>query len=176
MALKECHRHKDSTGKVTPILHRDLKPGNIFMDSAQNIKIGDFGLAKELGSESKFATTNVGTPFYMSPEMINEQKYNEKSDIWALGCLLYELCALVPPFDAHNHLSLAVKINAGKFDRIPSVYSEDLHRAIRWMLSLEVCRIFNRSSFDPGLSASNLSTSSSTCNCIMLAVVQASCY
>jgi serine/threonine protein kinase len=108
------------------------------MDSAQNIKIGDFGLAKELGSESKFATTNVGTPFYMSPEMINEQKYNEKSDIWALGCLLYELCALVPPFDAHNHLSLAVKINAGKFDRIPAVYSEDLHRAIRWMLSLEV--------------------------------------
>lgn len=137
-ALKDCHRHKDAvTGKPKPILHRDLKPGNIFMDAAQNIKIGDFGLAKELPSESALAYTNVGTPFYMSPEMINECRYNEKSDIWALGCLLYELCALAPPFDATNHLSLAVKINAGKFSRIPSQYSEDLYRAVRWMLSLD---------------------------------------
>lgn len=138
VALKECHRHMGATtGKVTPILHRDIKPGNIFMDASNNIKIGDFGLAKELGSESKFAYTNVGTPFYMSPEMINEMRYNEKSDIWALGCLLYELCALAPPFDAANHLSLAVKINAGKFNRIPIKYSEDLHRVIRWMLNVD---------------------------------------
>jgi len=161
MALKECHRHREGSGaaaggaaaaagagaaagaaggsgRITPILHRDLKPGNIFLDGQRNIKVGDFGLAKELSSESKFATTNVGTPFYMSPEMVNECKYNEKSDIWALGCLLYELCALAPPFDATNQLSLAVKINAGKFARIPAKYSEDLYRAIRWMLTLEV--------------------------------------
>lgn len=62
IALKECHRHKDTTGKAKPILHRDLKPGNIFLDANSNIKIGDFGLAKELASESKFAYTNVGTP------------------------------------------------------------------------------------------------------------------
>ena len=150
-ALKECHRHREPAGpgaaaggaatptggRITPILHRDLKPGNIFLDGARNVKIGDFGLAKELSSASTFAQTNVGTPFYMSPEMINEQQYNEKSDIWALGCLLYELCALAPPFDASNHLALAVKINAGKFARVPAQYSEELHRAIRWMLTLE---------------------------------------
>lgn len=64
-------------------------------------------------------------------------RYNEKSDIWALGCLLYEMCALAPPFEAQNHLSLAVKINSGKFNRIPTRYSDDLHRAIRWMLQRE---------------------------------------
>jgi hypothetical protein len=73
----------------------------------------------------------------MSPEMINEMRYNEKSDIWALGCLLFELCALAPPFEANNQLALAVKINAGKFARIPARYSEDLYRAIRWMLQVD---------------------------------------
>ena len=63
---------------------------------------GDFGLAKELSSQSKYAYTNVGTPFYMSPELINELRYNEASDIWALGCLLYELTALRAPFEARG--------------------------------------------------------------------------
>lgn len=94
VALTSCHRHKESEGGLKPILHRDLKPGNIFLDGSKNVKVGDFGLAKELPSQSKFAYTNVGTPFYMSPEMINEMRYNEKSDIWALGCLVYEMAAL----------------------------------------------------------------------------------
>ncbi len=82
----------------------------------------------------------------MSPEMINEMRYNEKSDIWALGCLLFELCALVPPFEATNQLALAVKINAGKFGPIPSHYSEDLSRTIKWMLQVDVSLLFfNRS-------------------------------
>jgi serine/threonine protein kinase len=81
LALKECHRHKEN-GVLKPILHRDLKPGNVMMDKEGNFKLGDFGLAKELSSQSKFAKSFVGTPFYMSPEMIKEQTYDERSDIW----------------------------------------------------------------------------------------------
>ena len=77
-----------------------MKPGNIFLDSNSNVKLGDFGLARVMSHESQFAFTHVGTPYYMSPEQINEQKYNEKCDIWSLGCILYELCALRPPFRA----------------------------------------------------------------------------
>ncbi|CAI5709285.1 unnamed protein product [Hyaloperonospora brassicae] len=133
LALKECHRHREGN-VVRPILHRDIKPGNIFLDSNNNAKLGDFGLAKELSSESRFAQTNVGTPYYMSPEMVNEMTYDDRSDIWALGCLLYEMATLGPPFDATNQLALAKKINAGKFTRIPSQYSEGLFQVIRWML------------------------------------------
>lgn len=82
------------------ILHRDLKPGNIFLDTNSNVKIGDFGLARVMNGESQFAYTHVGTPYYMSPEQINDTKYNEQSDIWSLGCIIYELAALRPPFQA----------------------------------------------------------------------------
>ena len=88
-----------------------------------------------MNHESQFAYTHVGTPYYMSPEQINESKYNEKSDIWALGCIVYELAALRPPFQAQNHLSLAVKIKAGKFERVPLRYSEELQRVVGWMLA-----------------------------------------
>jgi serine/threonine protein kinase len=130
LALKECHRRIEN-GEMRPIIHRDLKPANILLDSSQNIKMGDFGLAKELSSKSKLAQTNVGTPYYMAPEIINEKDYDEKSDIWSLGCLLYELAALKPPFDAANAVSLAVKINQGHFLRIPKKYSDALHDTIK---------------------------------------------
>jgi NIMA (never in mitosis gene a)-related kinase 2 len=139
MALTACHRRMEK-GKNKPILHRDIKPANIFLDRNGNIKMGDYGLARELDSQSKFARTNVGTPYYMSPEQTNSLKYDERSDIWAVGCVLYELAALRPPFQARNQVALAMKINAGHFDRIPSNYSEDLHRTIRWMLHINLLK------------------------------------
>ena len=87
-----------------------------------------------MGDESVFAYTHVGTPYYMSPEEIADQKYNEKSDIWALGCIIYEVAALRAPFEATTHYQLAMKIKAGKLDRIPRVYSEELMSCITAML------------------------------------------
>lgn len=136
LALKECHCRKENA-ESKPILHRDLKPANILLDDNKNIKMGDFGLAKELSSRSKMAQTNVGTPFYMAPEIMNEHDYDEKSDIWSLGCLIYELAALRPPFDATNAISLAVKVNQGHFSRIPRKYSDSLFSVIRAMIHVD---------------------------------------
>ncbi|EGR32643.1 never in mitosis gene A-related kinase, putative [Ichthyophthirius multifiliis] len=130
-ALNECHNRQKNK-----ILHRDLKPANIFLDSQNNIKLGDFGLSRILGENSQFAETHVGTPYYMSPEQIQESQYNEKSDIWSLGCLLYEMAGLKHPFQANNHLALAIKIKGGSFDRIPFQYSEDLQQLILQMLNV----------------------------------------
>lgn len=137
LALKECHSHTEG-GVQKPILHRDLKPGNLMLDSKGLVKLGDFGLARELSSTSRFATTYVGTPFYMSPEMVNEQRYDERSDVWALGCLLYELTALRPPFQAGNQLKLAVRINDGRFSRLPPHFSSGLYDTIRWLLNVDI--------------------------------------
>ncbi|XP_065124837.1 serine/threonine-protein kinase Nek2 [Paramisgurnus dabryanus] len=134
LALKECHGRKDGSSTV---LHRDLKPANIFLDAKQNVKLGDFGLARILNHDTSFAKTFVGTPYYMSPEQINRMSYNEKSDIWSLGCLLYELCALSPPFTAYNQTELAGKIREGKFRRIPYRYSENLNTLLSKMLNLK---------------------------------------
>ena len=112
LAVHAIHTHKEGR-----IIHRDIKPSNIFLDKDNNIKLGDFGLSREL-SESKFAYSHVGTPYYMSPEQIEETKYNEKSDIWSLGCFLYELATFKPPFQAKNQLMLAMKIKSGKFEKI----------------------------------------------------------
>ncbi|XP_017267310.1 serine/threonine-protein kinase Nek2 isoform X2 [Kryptolebias marmoratus] len=133
-ALKECHGRSDGGATV---LHRDLKPANIFLDARQNVKLGDFGLARILNHDTSFAKTFVGTPYYMSPEQINRMSYNEKSDIWSLGCLLYELCALSPPFTAYNQKELAEKIREGRFRRIPYRYSEELNALLCRMLDLK---------------------------------------
>ena len=76
------------------ILHRDIKTKNIFIKDNLTVKIGDFGIAKILNSTSSYAHTFIGTPYYISPELCKDQPYNDKSDVWALGCVLYELCTL----------------------------------------------------------------------------------
>uniref|UniRef100_A0A8C2FYE1 Serine/threonine-protein kinase Nek2 n=1 Tax=Cyprinus carpio TaxID=7962 RepID=A0A8C2FYE1_CYPCA len=125
LALKECHGRSNGSSTV---LHRDLKPANIFLDVKQNVKLGDFGLARILNHDTSFAKTFVGTPYYMSPEQINRMSYNEKSDIWSLG--LY-MCY------SYNQTELAGKIREGKFRRIPYRYSNDLNTILSKMLNLK---------------------------------------
>ncbi|XP_054826600.1 serine/threonine-protein kinase Nek9 isoform X1 [Eublepharis macularius] len=110
------------------ILHRDIKTLNIFLTKANLIKLGDYGLAKKLNSEYSMAETLVGTPYYMSPELCQGVKYNFKSDIWAVGCVAFELLTLKRTFDATNPLNLCVKIVQGNraMEVDSNVYSLDL--------------------------------------------------
>lgn len=74
------------------ILHRDLKSANIFLTKNYSLKIGDFGISKVL--EKSSAITCIGTPLYLSPEVCNNQPYSYSSDLWALACIVYEMCSL----------------------------------------------------------------------------------
>ncbi|XP_063428130.1 uncharacterized protein LOC134711459 [Mytilus trossulus] len=102
------------------ILHRDLKTQNIFLTSQNVVKIGDFGIARVLRDSADCAMTAIGTPFYLSPEICQKKPYNHKSDMWALGCVLYEMCTLHVPFNAKDFDSLVMKIMTGQFDPLPS--------------------------------------------------------
>ena len=115
------------------ILHRDLKTLNIFMTKNLDIKIGDFGVAKIL-SKSGFAKTIIGTPYYLSPELCDEKPYNDKSDVWALGCILYELSTYSHPFNAKCQASLVLKILQDKPNPIHKYYSENLQKLINLIL------------------------------------------
>lgn len=115
----------------TVIIHRDIKPENIFLlDLGKTAKLGDFGLAKMLTSQNDFAKTYVGTPYYMSPEVLMDNPYSPVCDIWSLGCVLFELCTLLPPFHASTHLQLQAKIRKGDIPEISSLYSLHLRSII----------------------------------------------
>ena len=93
------------------ILHRDLKVQNIFMTDDDTLKIGDLGISKQMTHTTQMAETPmIGTPLYLSPEIINSLPYSFKSDIWALGCILYQLCTLKVPFDAPNLPALSLMV------------------------------------------------------------------
>ncbi|KUI55982.1 G2-specific protein kinase nim-1 [Cytospora mali] len=129
MGLGPTARPKTPSGGMT-ILHRDLKPENIFLGEDNSVKLGDFGLSKVLTSQ-QFASTYVGTPFYMSPEICAAEMYTLKSDVWSLGCIIYELCTREPPFNAKSHYQLVQKIKEGKVAPLPNIYSTELSAVIR---------------------------------------------
>ncbi|KAF3768574.1 kinase-like protein [Cryphonectria parasitica EP155] len=128
MGLGPTAKPKTPSGCMT-ILHRDLKPENIFLGEDNSVKLGDFGLSKVLTAQ-QFASTYVGTPFYMSPEICAAETYTLKSDVWSLGCIIYELCTRQPPFNAKSHYQLVQKIKEGKVAPLPNVYSSELSAVI----------------------------------------------
>lgn len=99
------------------------------MGDDDSIKLGDFGLSKAIAAHD-LASTYVGTPYYMSPEIVAAERYGPESDVWAMGCIIYELCDGRPPFDARTHFHLVQKIKDGKFESLPSCYSEDLRNVV----------------------------------------------
>mmetsp|Transcript_9901 Transcript_9901/g.36909 ORF Transcript_9901/g.36909 Transcript_9901/m.36909 type:complete len:876 (-) Transcript_9901:98-2725(-) len=113
------------------VLHRDLKSQNIFLMKDGTVKLGDFGIARVFERTLDMAKTSIGTPLYMSPEVCNNRPYNYKSDIWSLGCILYELCARKPPFNARDLRGLFVKIMRGVYSPIPYTYSTKLQDLVR---------------------------------------------
>lgn len=108
LGIKELHKRN--------IIHRDLKPENIFIDKNHHIKIGDFGISRQLTS-TKYTYSVIGTNFYMAPEIINAVQYNTKVDIWSFGCIIYELLTLKVCFEGKG-LSFVNKITSGKHGKI----------------------------------------------------------
>lgn len=126
LAIKHIHNKQ--------IIHRDLKSPNIFLTKSGLVKLGDFGIAKVLNCTLEKAMTMIGTPYYLSPEIVRGKPYSYKSDIWSLGVLLFEMMALKMPFDANSLPILSLKIMKGNYPPPPFFYSKELRSLVMSML------------------------------------------
>lgn len=134
------------------VVHRDFTPANILITRELHVKIADFGLAKQWGTQSSgYMKSFVGTIVYTCPEIVQSKPYNEKADIWALGCVLYELATLQQPFSGENPLAIARKIVEEDYVRLsPKLYSLALVNVVKSCMTvdpeqrpsiLEVCQL-----------------------------------
>jgi NIMA (never in mitosis gene a)-related kinase len=114
-------------------MHRDLKSANVFLNKDGSAKLGDMNVSK-LTDMKGLNYTQTGTPYYASPEVWKDHPYSVKSDIWSLGCVLYEMITLKPPFRANNMEGLFKKVSKGLYQPIPKTYSTDLSNLVKVLL------------------------------------------
>mmetsp|Transcript_2117 Transcript_2117/g.2411 ORF Transcript_2117/g.2411 Transcript_2117/m.2411 type:complete len:280 (+) Transcript_2117:157-996(+) len=126
LSIKYAHDEK--------IIHRDIKALNIFKTKAGLLKLGDFGIARVLASTTAQARTQIGTPCYLSPEITKDMKYRYSADVWSLGILLYEMCALEPPFTGQDVSEIFDNIANEEHPSLPVIYSEELNELVSKML------------------------------------------
>ena len=119
------------------IMHRDLKSANVFL-TKNNIqcKLGDMNVSKVI--KEKVLTTQTGTPYYASPEVWRDEPYSYKSDLWSIGCVIYEMCELKPPFNGKDLDELFENVCKGNIKRISCYYSEELWNMILMLLQHDV--------------------------------------
>ena len=121
-ALEFIHEQK--------IVHRDIKPLNIFLDKNSNVKVGDFGVSKLLDPVNDLRKTKVGTPLYLAPEVVQHYPYGAKADIWSAGCVLYYIMMQRVPFFSDNVISLGFLIVNKDHDPLPQSFSKELRELI----------------------------------------------
>eukprot|EP00760_Papus_ankaliazontas_P017595 PhM_4_TR17335/c0_g1_i1/m.7757/K08857/NEK1_4_5; NIMA (never in mitosis gene a)-related kinase 1/4/5 len=127
LAIRQMHKQR--------VLHRDIKSHNVFLTGDGVIKIGDFGISRVLDYTLQNAYSFVGTPYYLSPELLQRKPYNYASDMWALGVLLCELMVQNPPFTGHDMESLKKNIILGRYQQPSSAtYSKDLRSIVSLLL------------------------------------------
>jgi len=129
-ALNKLHQMK--------IFHRDIKSANIFLADNNVALLGDLNVSKV--AKQGLLYTQTGTPYYASPEVWNDKPYDSKSDIWSLGCVMYEVLALEPPFRANDMKGLWEKVNRGKFMELPERYTKGLKNIIKKMIIVDATK------------------------------------
>lgn len=116
------------------IMHRDLKSANVFLNKDGSGKLGDMNVSKV--AEKGLSYTQTGTPYYASPEVWRDEAYDIKSDIWSLGCVLYEMITLKPPFRAENMQGLYKKVLKGSYPKISNQFSADIQTIVKSLLQV----------------------------------------
>ena len=131
LSLDHIHRHK--------MLHRDIKGANILLTSTGLIKLGDFGFSHQYDDtvSGVVANTFCGTPYYLAPELWQNQRYSKKADVWSLGVLLYEILALKRPFTATNMKGLMAKVVNGDFPPLPEKYTQEFRDVVKQLLVVD---------------------------------------
>ena len=111
-----------------------MKSANIFLQKDGTTKLGDLNVSKV--AKKGLLYTQTGTPYYASPEVWKDQPYDHKSDVWSLGCVLYEVCTLQPPFRANDMDGLFKKVLKGIYPKIPLSYSDDVAKMIKKLITV----------------------------------------